>query len=93
MWTVQLVDLPCVNYMYVLEDFNLAVCFQNRQFAKFHSLAVSIQYMAPDIHHGRSLIQHGLRILQAHTYIAIWCVTTPDNKTHVPYDCVVHTKR
>ena len=26
----------------------------------------------------------------AHIYIAIWCVTTHDNKTHVAYDCTTH---
>ena len=25
-------------------------------------------------------------------YIAIWCATTLDNKTHVPYDCTLHIK-
>ena len=32
-------------------------------------------------------------ILPARTYIAIWCATTPDNKSHVPYDCIPHNKR
>ena len=32
-------------------------------------------------------------ILEACTYIAIWCATTHDNKTHVPYDCLLYTKR
>ena len=36
---------------------------------------------------GRSLIQHCVCILQAHTCIVIWCATTRDNKTHVVYDC------
>ena len=40
----------------------------------------------------RSLMQHCVCMLQAHTYIAIWCATTHDNKTHVPYDCILHTK-
>ena len=26
-------------------------------------------------------------------YIAILCTTMHDNKTHVPYDCIIHTKR
>ena len=29
-------------------------------------------------------------ILHACTYIAIWCVTTHDNKSHVAYDCTTH---
>ena len=33
-----------------------------------------------------SLIQHFVCILQARTYIAVWCSATHDNKTHVPYD-------
>ena len=33
-----------------------------------------------------------VHILQACTYIAIWYATTHDNKTHVPYDCILHTK-
>ena len=40
-----------------------------------------------------SSVQHCVRILQSHTYIAISYATTPENKTHVPYDCIVHTKR
>ena len=31
--------------------------------------------------------------LQACTFITIWYTTTPDNKTHLPYDCILHTKR
>ena len=31
-------------------------------------------------------------ILQACTYIAIWCATIHDNKTHTPYDCILYTK-
>ena len=30
--------------------------------------------------------------LQACTYITIWCPTTHDNKTHIPYECMLHTK-
>ena len=33
-----------------------------------------------------------VRILQDHTYIAIWSATTHENKTHVLYDCISHTK-
>ena len=33
-----------------------------------------------------------LSLLLAHTYITIWCATTHDNKTHVPYDCILHTQ-
>ena len=40
-----------------------------------------------------SLMQHFVHILQAYTYIAIWCTTIHDSKTHVPYDCILHTKR
>ena len=43
---------------------------------------------APDTHRPFSV-----RILQTCTYIAIWCATTHDNKTHVPYDCLLCTKR
>ena len=32
-------------------------------------------------------------IAWARTYITNWYATTPDNKTHVPYDCILHTKR
>ena len=46
---------------------------------------------------GRSLIRHCVRILQVFIYIAIWYTTMPDNKIHVPYDCIhvhiLHTKR
>ena len=44
---------------------------------------------------GSSLIRHCVHILQAHTciYISIWKVTTPDNKTHIPCECILHTKR
>ena len=42
---------------------------------------------------GRSLIQTCVRILQALIYIAIWYATTPDNKTHAPYDYILHTKQ
>ena len=28
-----------------------------------------------------------------YVYIAIWCATTHDNETHLPYDCMLHTKR
>ena len=31
-----------------------------------------------------------VHILQACAYIAIWCTTMHDNKTHVPYDCILH---
>ena len=41
---------------------------------------------------GHSLIQYCVRILQAPIYIAIWYVTTPDNKTHTPYDWILHPK-
>ena len=43
-------------------------------------------------HIGLSLIQHCVRILQAHTHVTIWCATMHDNKTHVAYDCTLHTK-
>ena len=39
------------------------------------------------------LTQHCVLILQARKYIAIWCATTHDSKTHVPYVCILHTKR
>ena len=41
-----------------------------------------------------SLVQNGMRILQARTYMYnnIWCASTHDNKTHKPYDCILHTK-
>ena len=35
---------------------------------------------------GCSLIQHCVHILQAISYIAIWCGTMHDNTTHVAYD-------
>ena len=37
----------------------------------------------------RSLIRHCMRVLQARIYIAIWYATTLDDKTHVPYDCII----
>ena len=40
-----------------------------------------------------SLIKHSVHILQAHTYITIWCAIMHDNKTHVPHDCILHTKQ
>ena len=39
-----------------------------------------------------SLIQHCVFILQAYRYIAIWRSSMHDNKTHIPYDCTLHTK-
>ena len=42
---------------------------------------------------GLSVIQHCVRILQAFIYIANWYATTPDNKIHVHYDCILHTER
>ena len=48
--------------------------------------------LRPQIRISRSLIQNCVYILQALIYIAIWCATTHDNKTHVPYDCILHTK-
>ena len=47
---------------------------------------------APDMHCGHSLRQHCVHMLQTCTYIAIWCATMHDNKTHIPYDCILHTK-
>ena len=32
-------------------------------------------------------------VLHAHTCITIGCTTAHDNKAHVPFDCIVHTKR
>ena len=32
-------------------------------------------------------------ILPARIYIVIWFATTPDNKTHALYDCILHTKQ
>ena len=49
--------------------------------------------LRPETRIGRSLIQHCVRILQAHLYIIIWYATMTDNETHVPYDCLLHTKR
>ena len=40
-----------------------------------------------------SLMQHHVRILPAYTYITIWSTTMHDNEAHVPYDCILHTKR
>ena len=40
----------------------------------------------PQTRIGHSVIQHCVGILQAHTYIAVWCATVHDNKTHTPYD-------
>ena len=34
-----------------------------------------------------------LCVYTASPYSAIWCTTTRDNKTHVPYDCTLVTKR
>ena len=50
--------------------------------------------MAPDTH--QSFSDTTLCAYTAsphiHMYIAIWCATTHDNRTHVPYDCILHTK-
>ena len=43
--------------------------------------------VASDTHHGHSLIQHSVYTMQPCTYIAIWCTTTHDNKTHIAYNC------
>ena len=45
----------------------------------------------PQTRIGRSLSQNCVHILQVH--IAIWCATIHDNKTHIPYDCILHTKQ
>ena len=34
-----------------------------------------------------------VRILQTRAYIVIYCATIHDNKTHVPYDCILHNKQ
>ena len=47
--------------------------------------------LQPQTHIGHSLMQI-VCILQAHIYIAIWQTTTHDNKTHIPNDCLLHTK-
>ena len=39
--------------------------------------------LRPQTHIDQSLTQNCVRTLKAHTYIAIWCATTHDNKTHV----------
>ena len=41
---------------------------------------------------GHSLMQNCMHILQVCIYIAIWCATMHDTKTHIPYDCILHTK-
>ena len=41
---------------------------------------------------GHSLIQHCVHMLQAVSYITIWCATTHNNKTHILYDCILCTK-
>ena len=53
---------------------------------------ILLESYGPQTRIGRSLIQNCVLILQAHTYIGIWSVTTHDNKTHTPYDCILHTK-
>ena len=37
-----------------------------------------------------SLIQHCVRTCKP---VPIWCTTTRDNKTHIPYDCILHSKQ
>ena len=36
---------------------------------------------------------HGVCILQTCTYTVLQCTSTHDNKTHVAYDCTLHTKQ
>ena len=48
---------------------------------------------APDTHLSFSdTTLCGYAVLQACTLIAIWCATTHDNKTHTPYDYMLHIK-
>ena len=51
--------------------------------------------LQPQTYIGHSLIQHRLRILQAHIYTAIWCGATHtcNNKTDAPYDYMLHMKQ
>ena len=47
--------------------------------------------MTPDTHHSRFLIQHCLHTANSYIlYIALWCTTVHDNKTHVGYDYTAH---
>ena len=39
-----------------------------------------------------SLMQYFLHILQACMYITVSCAAKHGNKTHLPYDCILHTK-
>ena len=42
---------------------------------------------------GHSLIQHCAHAASPNAHRYIWYATTPDNKTRLPYECILHTKR
>ena len=46
----------------------------------------------PYIHISRSLAQNCVCVLQVCIFITIWCTTMHDNKTHITYNCTLHTK-
>ena len=73
-----------LNDSYIIEDILRVVQSCNRD---------PTGELRPETRIGCSLIRHFVCILQARIYIADWFATTPDNETHVPYDCILHTKQ
>ena len=76
------------------------LCIRNECSTIRHSLCALESYMRdptgelwPHTHTSHALIQHCVHILQARIYIAFWCANMHDDKTHVPYYCILHTKR
>ena len=65
-------------------------CYTMRDFFEWFRVPPGLLW--PQTLIGRSKLQHCMPIPQARTCIAIWCAATHDNKTHVSYDCRLHTK-
>ena len=52
--------------------------------------ALEIQLESYSPRHAHCLIWHCVCLLQVLIYIGIWYATIPDNKSHVPYECLLH---
>ena len=83
-WTIQVVQT-----LYISNNCSTCTFLTSLCGLKLHE-RFNWKAMAPDTHHSHSLIQHCVCMLQALTYITIWCATTHDNKTHIAYDCITH---
>ena len=72
-----------------LENFRLYVNIQHIERLLFSETFSVLFRFAIDI---QCLTRHCVCKVQAPIYIAIWYATMPDNKTHVPYKRIHHTK-